>query len=156
MLVERAAEPLHHAAPHLLVDQQRVDDPAAILDHPMVEQLDDPGLHVDLEPAGLDAVGEGEGELLGDEMARLHEFARRVLRQCVATEIDEAAELRERHARLAGRTVDDLAHRDIERSGVGWRIEAATATSCSRRAKADCSAASPPMPAPRQAQVPPP
>ena len=36
LLEQRRAEALHHAAPDLLVDQLRIDDGAAILDHPML------------------------------------------------------------------------------------------------------------------------
>ena len=60
VLVERPADTLHDAAAHLLVDQQRIDDPAAVLHAPVLEKLDHAGLDVDLEPAGLHAVGEGE------------------------------------------------------------------------------------------------
>src|SRR4051812_46004091 len=59
-LEQRCAEPLHHAAPDLLVNQLRVDDGAAILHDPVPEQLDEPGVDVDLEPRGLNAVREGK------------------------------------------------------------------------------------------------
>ena len=103
VLVERAADALHDAAAHLLVHQQRVDDAAAVLHAPVLEELHHAGVDVDLEPAGLHAVGEGERVLLGDEMPRLHQLARQVGRQRVAAEVDDAGELGERHARLARR-----------------------------------------------------
>ncbi len=117
VLVQRAAQALHDAAAHLFVDQQRVDHAAAILDAPVFEQLHHAGLGIDFDPAGLDAVCEGEGVVLGDEVARLHQFARQILGQRVASEIDDAAELAERHAFAPGVAVHHLAHADIERLG---------------------------------------
>src|SRR5262249_55896647 len=60
VLEPRPADPLHHAAANLLVDELRVDDRAAVLHAPVLEQLYDPGVGVDFEVARLHAVGEGE------------------------------------------------------------------------------------------------
>src|SRR6266478_6448959 len=49
-LEQRCTEALHHAAPDLLVDQLRIDDRAAILDHPMPEQLDEASIGVNFKP----------------------------------------------------------------------------------------------------------
>ena len=98
-----------------------------------------------------------KGYSLGDEVARLHQLARQVGRQRVAAEVDDAGELGERHARLARRPLDDLAVDEIER--VGRRLQHGAGHLAARppsRPCPACSAASPPMPAPRQAQVPPP
>ena len=124
VLVERAADALHDAAAHLLVDQQRIDDAPAILDAPMLQQRDDAGVDVDLEPAGLHAVGEGERIGLGDEVPGLHQLARQVGWQRVAAEVDDARKLGERHAHLARLALDDLAVDEIERVGLppaAWR-----------------------------------
>src|SRR5207245_11424111 len=64
-LVERGADALNYATADLLVDQQRVDERAGVLDAPMLEQLDEAGVRIDLEPGGLDAVGEREAVLAG-------------------------------------------------------------------------------------------
>ena len=83
----------------------------------MLQYLHHAGVGIDFRPAGLDAVGEGEGIFLGDEMARLHQFARQVLRQRVAAEIDDAAKLAERHALTPRLGVHHLTHADVERLG---------------------------------------
>ena len=49
-LEQRRTQALHHPAPDLLIDQLRIDDGAAILDHPMLEQLDEAGVGIDLQP----------------------------------------------------------------------------------------------------------
>ena len=41
--------PLHDAAADLLVDEQRVDHPAAILNHPVFQQADVSGLGIELQ-----------------------------------------------------------------------------------------------------------
>ena len=50
LLEQRRAKPLHHPATNLLVNQLRIDDGPAILDHPMLEQLDEAGFGIDLQP----------------------------------------------------------------------------------------------------------
>ena len=49
-LEQRSTEALYHTTPDLLVDELRVDDGAAILDDPMLQQLDKAGVDIDLEP----------------------------------------------------------------------------------------------------------
>ncbi len=98
-----------------------IDNPAAVLHAPVLQELHHARLDVDLEPAGLHAVGEGEGILLGDEVPRLHQLARQVGRQRVAAEVDDARQLGQRHARLARLLVDDLAVDEVER--VGRRLQ---------------------------------
>ena len=61
MLEQRRADPLHDAAPDLLVDELWVDHGAAVLDAPVPEQLHETGIPVDFDVARLHAVGEGEG-----------------------------------------------------------------------------------------------
>ena len=114
LLEERPAKTLDDAAADLLVDELRVDHPAAILHAPVLQELDETGLGIDLQVARLYPVGEGERIVRGDEVARLHQLARQVLRQCVAAEIDDPAKLLERHARLAAGLVADLAIDDVE------------------------------------------
>ena len=60
LYIQGRPQPLHHTAAHLLVDELRVDEGAAVLDAPVLEQRHLAGFHVDLDVAGLDAVGEGE------------------------------------------------------------------------------------------------
>ena len=60
---KRRAESLHHTAANLLVDQERIDHGPAVLDAPVPQQGDEPGLGIDLQIGGLDAVGECEGVL---------------------------------------------------------------------------------------------
>jgi len=61
LLEQRRADALHHAAANLFIDQLRIDDGAAVLDAPMVDELDEAGVGVDFEVARLNAVGESEG-----------------------------------------------------------------------------------------------
>ncbi len=49
-LEQRGAEALHHATPDLLINQLGVDDGAAILDHPVLQQLHKAGVGIDLQP----------------------------------------------------------------------------------------------------------
>ena len=49
-LEQRRTEALHYTAPDLLVDQLRIDDRAAILDHPMPEKLDEAGIDINFKP----------------------------------------------------------------------------------------------------------
>ena len=51
VLEQHAAEALHDAAAHLLVDELRVDDRAAVLHAPVLQELDEAGVGVDLEIA---------------------------------------------------------------------------------------------------------
>src|SRR5215475_7550249 len=60
VLEQRRADALHDAAADLLVDQLRIDDGAAVLHTPVLQERDESAVWVDLEPGGLDAVGEGE------------------------------------------------------------------------------------------------
>jgi hypothetical protein len=58
---ERCADPMKDAAADLLVEQERLDDAAAILEAPVLQKRDDPGVGIDLEVAGLDAVRRDPG-----------------------------------------------------------------------------------------------
>lgn len=57
VLVERAAEALYAAAADLFVGKLRVDDAAAILDHPVLQMLDPAGIDIDLDIRAVNAVG---------------------------------------------------------------------------------------------------
>ena len=48
-LEQRPADALRDAAPDLLLHQQRVDDPPAVLDHPVAEQPHRAGFRIDLQ-----------------------------------------------------------------------------------------------------------
>src|SRR5262249_37044189 len=83
----RPADPLHHAAANLLVDELRVDDRAAVLHAPVLEQLYDTGVGVDFEVARLHAVGEGERPGARHIVAGRHQLRLEARRQRVRTEI---------------------------------------------------------------------
>ena len=51
LLIEDCADPLDNAAAHLLVDQQRVDDAAAVIDRPIPQDPNKAGRDVDLDRA---------------------------------------------------------------------------------------------------------
>ena len=157
VLEQRAADPLHHAAADLLVDQLRIDHGAAVLHAPVLEQRDEAGVGVDLEIARLDAVGEGERPGARHVVARRHQLGLEAGRQRVGAEIGDARDLVEADA-LACRCRDRPRRRCGCRapSASACRIEAATASTFARSALPACQAASPPMPAAREAQVPPP
>src|SRR5262249_60877716 len=87
------ADPLHYAAANLLVDELRVDDRAAVLHAPVLEQLYDTGVGVDFEVARLHAVGEGERPGARHIVAGRHQLRLEARRQRVRTEIGDAGEL---------------------------------------------------------------
>src|SRR5205085_11054294 len=117
---QRRAQPLHYATPDLLVDQLRIDDGAAIFNDPMSQQLDEAGLGVNLEPRGLDAVGEGEWIFSRYEVARRHQFGLDARRQRVGTEINNPGKLFQFDARRPVIGVHDAITADVEfgRSGL--------------------------------------
>ena len=123
-LIERAADALNHAAANLLVDQHRIDHGAAIVHHPAFEQLDDSRVHVDLDMEGLEAVGEGEGKGLRHVVAGHHQFRLHALRQGVAAEIDDAAELAQGHAIGPVGGVDHGAVAQVQALRVGLQDDA--------------------------------
>src|SRR4029078_10742645 len=86
---QRGAEPLHHPTPDLLIDQLRVDDRAAILHHPMLQQLDEAGIGIDLQPGSLHAIGKCKGIFARDELPRRYQFWLKAGRQGVGTEIND-------------------------------------------------------------------
>ena len=156
-LVERGADALHDAAAQLLVDQHRVDHRARVLDAPVLEQPDEAGVGIDLDQRGLDAVGEGEAVLARRVVARDGELGLEIHRQRVGPEVRDAAELGERQLRLQRQLVDHLRCSAMSSSALSiFRIAAATSRMLARSARPACSTASPPMPAPREAHVPPP
>ena len=65
LLVERGADALRRAAADLAVDDHRVDQHAAVLDHDVVEDLDLAGLGIDGDDGGVRRVAEGAGVALG-------------------------------------------------------------------------------------------
>ena len=105
-LVERAADALHDRAAHLLVDQHRVDDAAAVFHRPMLEQFDEAGLDVDLDIGCLHAIGEDEGVVALGVMARHHQLGREARWQGVGPEVGDAAEFGQRHQLGLARSVD--------------------------------------------------
>nr|WP_245448118.1 hypothetical protein [Bradyrhizobium nitroreducens] len=115
LLEQRCAQPLHDAAAELFVDQHRIDDAAAILDDEMLQELDEPGLDIDLQRAALDAVGEGKGIALRREMMAHGQLRLCAGRQGVRAEIGDARDLGDRQTGLARRSVHDLAVDDVER-----------------------------------------
>jgi hypothetical protein len=122
---------LHHATADLLLDEKRVHHPAAILDDPMLQERDEAGLDIDLQPRGLDAIGEGEGIIARHVVPRRHELGLDARRQRVAAEIGGAPEFVEADAARAIAGIDDPAVANVERS----RRRLAANTSSSARAR---------------------
>ncbi len=116
---QRATETLDHAATHLLVDELRVEDGTAILDHPEIQELEEAGVGIDLDVASLDAVGERNIVITRHEMAGRHQFRLEALGDEVRAEIGDARELVEADALIVGAPVDDHAVLDVERLRVG-------------------------------------
>src|SRR3954468_19156141 len=67
-LEQRGAKALYYATSDLLIDQLWIDDGAAILDHPMLQQLHKAGIGIDLQPGGLNAIGERKRVFARDKM----------------------------------------------------------------------------------------
>ena len=59
LLVERGADALRGAAANLAVDDHRIDQRAAVLDHDIVEDLDIAGRRIDRDDGGMRGVAEG-------------------------------------------------------------------------------------------------
>ena len=102
-----AADALHDRAAHLLVDQHRIQDPTAVLDRPVLEQLDEAGFDVDFDIRRLHAVGKDERIVALGIVARHHQFGRKTRRQRVRTEVGNAPEFGQRQHCLIGSGVDD-------------------------------------------------
>src|SRR5262249_24918010 len=119
VLEQRRADALHDAAADLLVDQLRVDDRAAILHTPVLQERDEPAVWVGTHPGGLDAVGEGEGPGARHVVARRHQLGLEAGRQRVRTEIGDARDLIEADALGAGGGVDHHAAADVQRLRLG-------------------------------------
>src|SRR5262249_45100738 len=115
MLQQRRADSLDDAAADLLVDELRVDDGAAVLYAPVLQQRDEAGVGVDFEVACLYAVGEGEREGARYIMARGHHLGLEAGRQRVGPEVDDARNLVEADTLAAGCGIDNHAVSDVER-----------------------------------------
>ena len=100
-LVERLADGVHDAAVHLTVDQHRVDRVAAVVDGDVAEQLDLPGLWIEVDDRRVRA--EREHEVLGLPERRRLETRLHALGDPV--EVGGAGHFGERHA-LIGRALD--------------------------------------------------
>jgi hypothetical protein len=148
---------LHNAAAHLLVDQQRIDDAAAILDAPMLEEVSPAPVSMSTSRwLACTPLVKAKGNCLVMKWPRLHELARQIGRQRVAAEVDDAANSPSgmRTAPVALSTI--LPSTRSRLLGAACSMAPATLRAASFVARPACRAASPPMPAPRQAQVPPP
>src|SRR5262249_10626914 len=93
VLEQRRTDTLHDATADLLVDQLRVDDRAAVLHAPVLQERDEPAVGIDLEPGGLDAVGKGERPGARNVMPRRHQLGLEAGRQRVGAEIGDACDL---------------------------------------------------------------
>src|SRR5579871_5480680 len=60
-LVERSADTLRESAPYLAVDDQRIDEHAAVLDHDIVEDLDIAEVWIDGHRDGVSRIAEYAG-----------------------------------------------------------------------------------------------
>jgi hypothetical protein len=54
------AQPLNQASAYLLIRQHRIDDPAAVLDDPVFQDLGKSGLDIELDVRSLKPIGERE------------------------------------------------------------------------------------------------
>ena len=59
LLAQYAAQPLHGGADHLAMQGERVDDPADVIDHHVIDHIDPPGLGIDRHMGDRGAVGVG-------------------------------------------------------------------------------------------------
>ena len=114
---QRGTEALHHPTPDLLVDQLRIDDRAAILDDPVLQQLDEAGIGIDLEPRRLNAVGKGKRIFARDKMAGRHQFGLNARRQRVRTKINDTREFVQFDARHTVAGIHDNIVDDIKFTG---------------------------------------
>ncbi len=95
--------------PRLLVHQHRVDDAAAVRHRPVLVQLDEAGLDIDLDIGCLHAVGEDEGVVALGVVARHHQLSGEAGRQGVGPVIGHAAQLVQRQQGFAsGNLADEL------------------------------------------------
>ena len=124
VLVEPAADALDGAAADLLVGQQRVDHPAAILHHPVVQQPHHAGLDIDLDMRGMRAVGEDVDPVAQPEMPRLGELGLDVVGQLAELEMADPADLGERDPGRVAAGIDHLAARHVEPVGRGLQERA--------------------------------
>ena len=118
ILEQRAAEPLHDAAAHLLIHKLRIDHRAAIFHAPMLQELDEAGIGIDFQIGRLDAVGEGEGPAARHIMARRHHLGLEAGRQRIGPEIADARNFGERDALARRAFVDHDAFIYVERLGL--------------------------------------
>ena len=102
LLVERLAEALHDAAVHLAIDQQRIDDDAAIVHGDVALDLDLAGIAIDFRHDDVGAEGEGEVGRLPE--VRRHQARLGIGRQLHGA-IGRAGDFGQRH-RLAGLVAD--------------------------------------------------
>ena len=114
---QRGAKPLHHPTPDLLVDQLRIDNRAAVLDHPVLQQFDEAGVGIDLQPRGLYTVSKGEGILSRDKMPCRHQFGPNAGRQRIGAKINDPGQLTQFNARRAIADVHDIIVDDVEFAG---------------------------------------
>src|SRR5258708_29473667 len=112
---ERRADSLHHAAADLLVDQHRVDQRARVLDTPVLEQLDESRIGIDLDQRRLYSIGEGEAVLARRVMPRHGELGLEIEGQRVGAEVGDASELCERQFLFFGQKSNDKVFLDVDR-----------------------------------------
>src|SRR6266851_2877050 len=79
-LQHRLADPLHHSAVDLPLDQQRIDDGAKIIDGKIFHHLDMAGLRIDLDLGDMTAVRKGRRHAVADmtDVERLRAIGRQL------------------------------------------------------------------------------
>ena len=121
MFEQGAADTLHAAAANLFVGELRIDHPAAILHHPMPEQLDEPGVGIDLHIGALNAVGEDIKGIGQPETARHGQDRLQGVGQFAELKMADPANLRQRNADCFAARIDHIAIDDVERAGFGLK-----------------------------------
>ena len=118
VFVQGAANALHASAPHLLIGQLRIDQPATIFHHPVLEQAYKTRVGVDFHIGAVHAVGEDVEVLDQPEPPRVRQYRLAAARQLAQLKVANSPELRERQA-SAARSIDDDPIADVQQRRLG-------------------------------------
>src|SRR5271156_5937559 len=97
MFIENSTDALRDAAANLFIDEQRIDDAAAVVHDPEPQYLDHAGFDVDLDEAAHHAVGSQVGETLRNIVPCGGQFRATTRRQLVLPKVGNVRQLRKRH-----------------------------------------------------------
>src|SRR6185436_8648291 len=105
------------ATADLFIDKQGIDDPPAVLDHPVFEDLDESGLGIEFDLAALDSVGEGERIALWRKVMRYRQLRLCAGRQPIRAEVGYAGNLGQLDTLHCRSSIDDPAALDVQIRG---------------------------------------